>query len=317
MNLIFNATTVDGNTVTYKNPIYFHFKAEYYNIAHHFSAAFPERKEKDLLLTCSIYLDGRCIMNGMVDLQKDVNDKDGRLFKVEATCSYAAMKQNQVQPVILENYSSASLYEDYAKPYGVLKSTLHPTSCSYLNITPGMTAWDAIFLFCRQRYHYMPRISRNGALCAYPDDVHTLYIGNTAPGEKYTHLFYYEKLSDVISHVHVKVDGSTEYDYSTVLDNFAIEGYNIQRERFFNPPKAWKTLPEKGGYELILNANKDSHGFEITIPKLLDAYPRDNIVFTDPEYKYKSTFYVGRVDLHADQNGYYTKLLIFDYLRIY
>ncbi len=316
MSLSCTVTTKKGESMVLVNPISAEFTADLYDISNKFEAVFPfpDIDNHTDFISIEVFSDSTLIFSGMIDQQIDKLDQNGRFFELHCTSYHARMVQNQVQPDILANYTSQQLFEDYAEPYGITSHNLFPTTCTRLEVTVGMTAWQVIDLFCRQNYRCIPLLTRDGMLTIDMFSYKYYEIGNQDGAHHYTSISYIDDRSSIVSTVHMKAS-ENKFDYSDVYENLNAQEYNIQRERYYRPPESWAGLESKGAAEVIRNSNIKSRIYQITIPEILDAYPGDLVTFKDDRFK-RLDFYIGHTTVRIDKNGAFTNLILWDMYRV-
>lgn len=308
------ARTTQGGSVTFNKVISFTFESDYFDVSDHLTVKLPNSQAVGIFTTLDAYIDGRCFFRGMVDLQQNIFSREGNWLQLECTSIHARLKQNQVQPTELNNFNTAFIIQNYIQPYGITSVEMPDASCSYMSITLGMTAWDVVDLYCRMIFDHIPHFNRDGALSSNPISGYTVYLGGVSGATPYLSLRYCDNTKSVLSSVHAKASDD-KYDYSYVVTNPLAATYQIQRERYYKPLECWDYIPGMGVEEVIRNSNAKSKVFDVEVPKILDVYPSDKIVFLDrPDFP--SPLYAGHVKWQADENGCFTTIQVYDGNRI-
>lgn len=313
----FVATTAAGTAVELGSPVRFSHTANAYSVADSLEAAFLLPAQEQLLTGLDAYLGEERFFYGDVSRQTRTLGTAGSFLQLSCTGFAGRMLQNQVQPRLLTNYSSDQLYADYAAPYGMAGNDLpYAARVSSLEVSPGMTAWNVIDVFCRQVYEYVPKLTRDGRLTTTLlfNESHAISNDPAKQAHRYTRIEVRDKRDGLVSKVHIKADNDDEYDYSGTVTSSFTGRYGVQRERFYRPPKAWKQMPDTAAYEIIRNSALESLEVWLVIPEFVWMHPGDYIEFSDSFFS-KRDYYVGEAAMSADARGYRTEVKLWDSFR--
>lgn len=312
MNMYVMLVNTNQSTDVFNNIVEFTYNVNMYPIKSECSFVVLRPSNYYTYKTAKVYLEGSLLFQGIVTKQADYLGQDGAYFELTCSGYEMGLTENQVRPRTMEDCSSTTVYNNYASSYGILSNGLTGATIPQLTITAGMTAWNAIDMFCRQAYNYLPFISREGMLTINYLNGDNYVIGNNGTGHPYTKLRFVDDRSKMLSRIYRKSTTSDSYtsyhDYATAAD------YGITRERYYTLPTAWESYPDTAVSQVLRNAALDSLSVEVVLPELLAAYPGDTITFQD-EFFSEKNYYVSAVSMICNSGGYYTTLKLWDMLR--
>lgn len=247
-----------------------------------------------------------CVFEGFVDWTECTLSEDGVYYRISVSSDSSRMMQNQVGPRYLISYSSETLFNEYAKPYGIKENHLAPATIEQMEITAGMTAWQVVDLFCRQTYQVVPLMARNGVLTTSIGDK-TWTIGDES--HPYTSIVKREDRRSMISTVHYPLNDSDEY-FSKTLENTTAAKFNILRERYWRTPVCWENMRQQGAAEILRNSNCELYSYEVTVPEILSVWPGDTVTLKGPVSD--GGYYIQSCKILCDENGSRTEMVLWD-----
>lgn len=308
MNIEVKGYTVYGTEVSLTSPLYITYNAYDAGVGNTVYVALKEQPSSSIAYL-DLFIDDAKIFSGFIDTIGRNIDKVGDYGFVSATGFFAKMTQSQVYPRTLISISSDDIYNQFAAPFG-LKNDLLYTTISKLEITAGMTSWDVIDIFCRQAYSVTPAVRRDGTLSTGGFVRSEVILGEG--GIPYTSLKYKEDRTGMFSRVYMQ-SSDDEHDFSIYTDNSLAVPCGIYRERFYKPPKSWVDFKKRGALEVLRNSNRKRYSYEIEIPQFIDLYPGDVIKIKGLSID-ESNFYVLNYKFTYDENGGYSKVILWDLL---
>lgn len=308
MSFVCYGYKLDGTQIDLGVPLSFSFSSSINQAQSQLTVRLKE-KPSNLICSFSFYQDGECLFEGFIDWMEHCICETGTYYDLCASSFSSRMMQNQVGPRYLINYSAASLFAEYAQPYGAKVNDLTSATIKEMEVTAGMTAWQVIDLFCRQVYQVLPMLARG--------DVLTTSIGNrvwTVGGEEhpYTSLIQREDRQDMISQVHYPVNDADQY-YTATMPNATAQQNGILRERYWRTPTCWNTMRKQGAAEVVRNSNNKLYSYEVVVPELLSLWPGDSVILQGPIAD--SSYYVQSFTVQYDEKGAHTKMILWDLVQ--
>lgn len=195
------------------------------------------------------------VFEGHTDEIISIFDNSGAVIKITARSLAGVLLDNEAEPVTYVNPSAPFIFERHLKPFG-LKSYDGDEIPFYgsLKIEKGMTHWQVLESFCRNRYACAPRVTGSGkAMMRGSDSGETVVFGSA--GIPYFSAREYKSPCKLINEVKLRLD---EYGgYSGSIKNSNPECKSIRRVRYVNAVSDRTTV--KTADKMIEIGNKNSY----------------------------------------------------------
>ena len=175
--------------------------------------------------------DGETVFYGQTDEIAAFLTAQSRVTRITARSLAGALLDNEAEPLMYTNPSSALMFERHLRPFGVevYDTERHPYYGT-LRIDKGMSHWQVLANFCMNRYGSVPRIEgRRAYLKGYFPE------GEVAFGEKgivCTEAREYRRRHKLISAVRLRLN--RENGYNAGMVNPDRDAAFIRRVRYVN-----------------------------------------------------------------------------------
>lgn len=201
------------------------------------------------------YNDGSLIFQGEIDELVNVAGSGRAITKITARSLAGRLLDNEAEPVTYKNPASEFIFNRHLKPFGI-------TGCDgdevpffgNLKIEKGMTHWQVLESFCRNRYSSKPRITGDGrAVLCGQENAEVVKFGRG--GISYISIKEHKKPFRLISEVRLRLNEYGEYSGRIKNENPDCRG--IERVRYVNA--AADNTNVQTADRMIENSNKDSY----------------------------------------------------------
>lgn len=195
------------------------------------------------------------VFEGTVDEILTAASRGRAVTKLAARSCAGALLDNEAPPVTYVNPAAELIFERHLKPFGVKSFDGAPEPFyGSLRIEKGMTHWQVLESFCRNRFDSVPRISGDGrAFMNGFGGGDTVTFG--AQGIVYGSLREDRLPCRLIGEIRLRL---SEYgDYGGTLRNRNPECRDVRRTRFLNAVSDKTTV--KTADKIIENSNKNSY----------------------------------------------------------
>ena len=175
--------------------------------------------------------DDEVIFYGQTDEIAAFLTADRRVTRITARSLAGALLDNEAEPLMYTNPSSAPMFERHLRPFGVeaYETERHPYYGT-LRIDKGMSHWQVLANYCMNRYGAVPRIEgRRAYLKGYSPDGEVVFGDR---GVAYTEAREYRRRYKLLSRVQLRL--SRENGYASGIDNTDPDAAFIRRVRYVN-----------------------------------------------------------------------------------
>lgn len=311
MSIELTAYDISGTLLALPTPIAYEMYSGDLGVVTTFSFKFLQSIPKEVV-RLDVKKENGDIISCFVDSIQRVLDENGDNYTLNVTNDRAKVMQNQVKPTKHLVYDTSNMLEDYAKPYGITKSNLVSGTASIFETTIGMTAWDAITLFCRKVFGGYATLMQDGTLSLNNFISTPIVFGEG--GLPYTYLKQKDDRTVLPSRVYMQAYDD-DSDFSAYMDNEYAINCGISRVRYYRSPKQWSILTKRGASEIIRNANLKRYTYEIKVPQYLDLYPGMVVKIKGLGID-ETTYYVDKTYFSKTQKGQFTRVVLCNYLMI-
>lgn len=209
----------------------------------------------------SAYLDNKLVFTGQIDEIITIKKADGVINKLTARSMASFLLDNEAEALTYINPSAGFIFERHLKPLGITEYEADDIPFyGALKIDKGMTHWQVLYNFCKNRYGVMPRISGDGkAYFKGADNTAVVTFGEEKDDIHYLSLRENNKRFKLISEVKLKLN---EFGtYSGVIRNTNDESNSINRVRYVNLISDNNTIETAD--KIINQSNLDSYTIEL------------------------------------------------------
>lgn len=261
------------------------------------------------------YLDGNLFFEGIVDTHERVISDKGLLVKFNCRNKTALLIDNEVKPNIYSRLTSTQLFDQYARPFGVVGNDFpYNTTNWLLQVKKGSSNWTVIEGYCDLNFHAIPYINHKRilTLSPYNDTVHII-SNNKKDALKFTSLRIINDYHKLVSRLYMKTATETYgYYYGVVVDNPNAIAKKVRRERYFHPSDVRPTVGERETRRVVDDTNRDYFKLIVVIPYLANIHVGDCVQIFDERYT-NINLYVSAINLKANESqGLVTTLTLKD-----
>lgn len=220
------------------------------------TVAFPYDKEiiknADYL---TAYKDGELVFTGQIDEIINIKSSASVITSVTARSLAAMLLDNEAEPLTYINPAPEFIYNKHLKPFNIKAGALDSIPFyGNFKIDKGMTHWQVLKSFCKNRFDSLPRITGGGeVLFEGCSDEEAVKFGTDGIG--YYSLRENNKRCELISEVRIKLD---EYGgYTGTVTNENEDCRHIERVRYVNTAADTSTIETADA--VIEQSNIDSY----------------------------------------------------------
>lgn len=261
----------DGLRLELSGPLTMVINSDYDVPADDFAVTVPYNALLSDAQSVQVFEQDKLIFDGRVDEIVNVTNHSQALTKLTARSLAGMLLDNEAEPVTYINPSAQFIFNRHLKPFGI-KSCDGDEVPFYgsLKIEKGMTHWQVLRNFCRNRYDALPRITGSGdTLMKGSGDDEPILFGSG--GIPYFSLKESRRLYKLISEIKLKLNEFGEYDGSIKNENSECRG--LERVRYVNAATDKTTI--KTADKMIENSNQSSYVLALECPGCqLDALGR-------------------------------------------
>lgn len=162
--LSFCITTSDSKKIELPSPVSMVYNSEYSVPADDISLSFPYiGKYADKADFIFAYEGDELVFKGVVDEVITLCNSGGLKTKLNARSMAGILLDNEAKPNIYTNASPEFVFKSNLNPFGFTEFEADSTPyCGSINITKGMSEWQVLENFCRNKYSSPPRVEGNG-----------------------------------------------------------------------------------------------------------------------------------------------------------
>lgn len=176
----------------------------------------------------------RLVFTGQLDNISVIKRGSGVILKLNARSMAAALLDNEAEPVTYNNPTASLMESRHLRPFGIkLGDADNSPYYDKLKIDKGMSHWQVLSNFCRNRYQSVPRISGDGTayLGGAPSNGSVVF-SDVGEGTPYLGIRESQIRHRLISEVKLKFRDSNTYSAYLKNENPAAEG--LTRVRYVN-----------------------------------------------------------------------------------
>lgn len=306
--------TITGKTIIFKELLSFEHNADRFVPCDSFSFTAVLQHHNEEFYEIIATLNGEQIFCGIVDSSEIIISDKGMLIKIDCRNKTALLIDNEVKPNIYSKLTSAQLFEQYAKPFGVVKSELPFLANQWaMQVNKGASNWSVIEGYCLRNYNALPYINHKQTLTLSPFNPVMHTISNKGTGIKFSKLSIKRDYHKLISRLYMKTGTDTyTYFYGVVLDNKNAISKRVLRERYYHPNDVRVAVNKSMSQQILDNSNRDSFTVTVTINSLENIHIGDLVSIYDNSFS-STSLYVSRAKLSANgSSGLMTTLTLCD-----
>jgi hypothetical protein len=224
------------------------------------SVTFPYIEQLPELVKIKAFYNSELVFLGIVDEQQVVAQESGVYTKIIARSVAGVLIDNESKPVSYLNPSTSVIWARHLEPHGIDKPVGDDVVLKgALNISKGMTDWQAFYNFCINAYGTVPRVEGDGTVkfSGVECDREMLFSNNG--GTKYTSIKENNKRYQLLSTIKVKTTDSG--GYNSIVENKDAVSRKIDRQRYLDSASTSNSLVVAD--TMLENAKKES--YEITL----------------------------------------------------
>ena len=162
--LSFFVETSDKKTMKLPAPVSVVYNSEYSVPADNISLSLPYVGEgADKADFIFAYEGDRLVFKGVVDEVITLCSFGGMRTKINARSMAGVLLDNEAQPNVYTNATPEFIFKNNLKPFGFTEFDAGTTAYyGNLNINKGMSEWQVLENYCRNKYSSIPRVEGNG-----------------------------------------------------------------------------------------------------------------------------------------------------------
>ncbi len=206
-------------------------------------------------------LDGAVVFRGRLDSIVTVKERCGVLLRLSARSPAAALVDNEAEPVTYHHPNARLVANRHLLPFGITPADAD--SIQYqgdIKIDKGMSHWQVLKSFCRNRYASLPRITGGGE--AYLKGLprgKAVVFSDLGEGVAYHSLYENQKRWKLLSEVRLKLSGSGAY--LSRIQNPNPQSRSAGRVRYVNAAADKTTVLT--AEKMLQNSNTDSYSLQL------------------------------------------------------
>lgn len=248
------------------------------------------------------------LFRGICDKQTESLSEKGAIVTLNFRSAAAVLCDNEAVPRTVYNPTLARVASLHAAKYGVKGIRGPNPTLSKYSVGKGVSAWQAVDMFCRAALGYSPRLDDDMWLnTTLPEGKgRTIPLSNLRAGcFNYTAAVKTIRRCEVISSVKVR---SSNGFYTSVVYNK--EDGGVLRSLLLNPTGEWANLPSQSAEEAIKGSMLAKTVVEVTLPDIVRCDIGDSaMVYDNP---FDGGYYIGGVRYTLDPRGFATRLSLYD-----
>lgn len=249
---------------------------------------------------------GERVFTGVVDeCEISLTDR-GCFLEMSGRGLAALLLDNEALGQDYQLATPADILRDHVTPYGIESIGAEALgSVSDFRVDTGSSEWTVLEEFLRVQGRTAPRFDRTGRLVLSAEDEASLLIGEGTP---VTALVHRDNRCGVLSEVLVR-DRYSGLTRRVENEEFSALGGRARRVLTM-PGRALPHEMEKAGREQLRRSAREREELEVTLPTPFAALPGQIVRVERRDYDHNGDYRVARVTTGADQNGYWSRLLL-------
>lgn len=242
----------------------------------------------------------RLVFSGKPD--KIVTEKrtQGAILRFSARSPAAALLDNEAEPITYFQPTVGLMESRHLAPFGIRVMTRDNTPYyDALKIVKGMSHWQVLQSFCRNRFQCEPRVTGDGRayLNGEPEDG-TVFFSDTG-GVRYFALTEYQKPHCLLSEVRLKFEQANAYH--AVIENTSPAARGVRRVRYVNAASDKTTLAT--AEKMLENSNRSSYSLRLRCLGCQSAALGKRAAVQDSVLGLTDNLLVRQVSYTADSKG--------------
>ena len=202
----------------------------------------------------------RLVFSGKPDEIVTEKRTQGAILRFSARSPAAALLDNEAEPITYFQPTVGLMEGRHLAPFGIRVMTRD--SVPYydaLKIGKGMSHWQVLQSFCRNRFQCEPRITGDGRayLNGEPEDGEVFF--SDVGGVRYFALTETQKPYRLLSQVRLKFEQANAYH--AVIENTSPAARGVRRVRYVNAASDKTTLAT--AEKMLENSNRDSYSLRL------------------------------------------------------
>ncbi len=270
--LNFSFTDVNGDILSFNNPIYIVINQDENIPADDLSVTFPFIKNAPEFCTVEVKDGNTVIFKGIVDEQQNISTEKNCYTKIIARSMAAMLLDNESKPVSYTNPSTSVIFNRHLAPnlIGEYRGEEFVLNGD-LNISKGMSDWQAFSSFCLKAFNRIPRIDADGTADFNGVSSSESIKFSNINGINYSSVKENTKRCKLISEVCVKT--SPTDIYGTIIGSKSVKNRRVERRRYIDASASYSlTVADL----MLSNAINDSYEVTLVTPiKLLNILGAD------------------------------------------
>ena len=211
------------------------------------------RENADRIRAC----DGeRVVFDGQLDTVTTEKRAEGIILKLSARSAVAGLLDGEAEPVTYSSPSDRLIALRHLAPFGIRAVNQSDAACREpLQIVKGMSHWQVLQAYCRNRYGCEPRVTGDGRafLRGEPEEGEVLFA-DTGGGVRYYALRESRRRHCLLSEIRLKYEQSGAY--GGVIKNTDPEAALMNRVRYVNAAADKTTVVT--AEKMLANSNRGS-----------------------------------------------------------
>lgn len=202
--------------------------------------------------------DNKVVFYGKVDEVINLFGSRQIVTKICARNLAGLLLDNEAEPIAFYKPSADYIFRRYAKPYGIVCNADDEPLAGLFRVDKGMSEWQVIESFCRQKYGAVPKVTGSGELLLKGFSMGKKITFGEG-GVKYSSLRESNRRCELISEIKLKMNVNTPYTSHIKNKNPACKGIN--RVRYLNTTADNTTLSTAD--RIIENSNLASYSITL------------------------------------------------------
>lgn len=298
--MIYIGITPDGKNITLPQPVSVRLNRTEDAPADGFTGIFPLTGSFGEITGLRIYgTDGALCLDGLVDEQKE-SCGSGRFLTLTARSRSALLLDNEAVPQTYCMPSLETVFLRHVKPYGFAgwkgSNKVFPGA---LQITKGMSEWQAAQAFCRKFLRTEPVIT-GGVFDASGERPQGNLLFDLDSGVKYSSLTVQSKYVSLYSELYTQSGKSG--NYAVTAQDTQAQGLGVKRRRFL----ASGTDAEA----LIGSARRKAYSVTVLCPGEIPAKLRMAAAVRDKALGSTKNLYISEINYTLDADGEFTRFTL-------
>jgi hypothetical protein len=298
--MIYIGITPDGRSITLPQPVSIRLNRAEDAPADGFSGIFPLTGSFGKITGLRVYgTDGALCFDGIVDEQKE-SCSGSRLLRLAARSRAALLLDNEALPQIYCMPSLETVFLRHVKPYGITGWTgSNKVFPGTLQITKGMSEWQAAQAFCRSFLKTEPVIT-DGVFDASGERPQGNLLFDLNGGVKYSSLTVNRKYCCLYSELYTQSGKSGSY--AVAAQDKEAQELGVKRRRFLAAGADAETL--------IHSARRKAYSVTVLCPGEIPAKLRMAAAVRDKALGSADGLYIAEINYTLDADGEFTRFTL-------